>query len=127
TRLDVARGRVHGSRPERPPTRHSVNRRPRGRTHREGPRASHRPRRNLAHPAAGRRARPAVAYGLHATSFVVTFAEEPIAPFPLPTHRTGRDHFGHPALGRVSPGGRAQGRIADRHWEPKPPVVRTRQ
>ena len=35
-----------------------------------------------------------------AASFVVAFAEKSIAPFPLPAHRTGRDHFGHPALGR---------------------------
>src|SRR5713101_2224431 len=30
-----------------------------------------------------------------ATSFVVALAEKPIAPFPSPAHRTGRDHFGH--------------------------------
>ena len=41
----------------------------------------------------------------HATPFGVTFAEKSIAPFPLPAHRTGRDHFGHPALGRISHGG----------------------
>ena len=40
-----------------------------------------------------------------AASFVVAFAEKSIAPFPLPAHRTGRDHFGHPALGRISRGG----------------------
>jgi hypothetical protein len=40
-----------------------------------------------------------------ATPFGVTFAEKSIAPFPLPAHRTGRDHFGHPALGRISHGG----------------------
>ena len=38
-------------------------------------------------------------------SFGVALAEKPIAPFLLPAHRTGRDHFGHPALGRVSHGG----------------------
>ena len=37
-----------------------------------------------------------------ATSFVVALAEKSIAPFLVPAHRTGRDHFGHPALGRVS-------------------------
>ena len=40
-----------------------------------------------------------------AASFVVAFAEKPIAPFLLPAHRTGHDHFGHPALGRISHGG----------------------
>ena len=39
---------------------------------------------------------------LRAASFVVALAEKSIAPFLLPAHRTGRDHFGHPALGRVS-------------------------
>jgi hypothetical protein len=37
-----------------------------------------------------------------AASFVVALAEKSIAPFLVPAHRTGRDHFGHPALGRVS-------------------------
>jgi hypothetical protein len=40
-----------------------------------------------------------------ATPFVAALAEKPIAPFPLPAHRTGRDHLGHPALGRVSRAG----------------------
>ena len=39
---------------------------------------------------------------LRAASFVVALAEKSIAPFLVPAHRTGRDHFGHPALGRVS-------------------------
>jgi len=42
---------------------------------------------------------------VRAASFVVALAEKSIAPFPLSAHRTGRDHFGHPALGRVSHGG----------------------
>src|SRR5262245_63682748 len=33
-----------------------------------------------------------------ATPFVAALAEKPIAPFPLPAHRTGHDHLGHPAL-----------------------------
>src|SRR5260370_29285688 len=39
---------------------------------------------------------------LRAASFVATLAEKSIAPSLVPAHRTGRDHFGHPALGRVS-------------------------
>jgi hypothetical protein len=39
---------------------------------------------------------------LRAASFVVALAEKSIAPFLVPAHRTGHDHFGHPALGRVS-------------------------
>jgi hypothetical protein len=39
---------------------------------------------------------------LRAASFVATLAEKSIAPSRVPAHRTGRDHFGHPALGRVS-------------------------
>jgi len=34
--------------------------------------------------------------------FVAALAEKSIAPSHAPAHRTGRDHFGHPALGRVS-------------------------
>src|SRR6266550_6613107 len=37
-----------------------------------------------------------------ATSFVAALAEKAIVPFLRPAHRTGRDHLGHPALGRVS-------------------------
>jgi hypothetical protein len=37
-----------------------------------------------------------------AAPFVAALAEKTIAPFLLPAHRTGRDHLGHPALGRVS-------------------------
>jgi hypothetical protein len=29
-------------------------------------------------------------------------AEKPIVPSRVPAHRTGRDHFGHPAVGRAS-------------------------
>src|SRR2546427_7545460 len=32
---------------------------------------------------------------VRAAPFGVALAEKPIAPFPLPGHRTGRDHFGH--------------------------------
>src|SRR5262249_25486222 len=39
---------------------------------------------------------------LRAASFVAALAEKSIAPSRVPAHRTGRDHFGHPALGRVS-------------------------
>src|SRR6059036_3054599 len=39
---------------------------------------------------------------LRAASFVTALAEKSIAPARAPAHRTGRDHFGHPALGRVS-------------------------
>lgn len=46
---------------------------------------------------------------VRAASFVAALAEKPIAPFLLPAHRTGRDHFGHPALGRVSCGGMRRG------------------
>src|SRR5258708_30469751 len=42
---------------------------------------------------------------MRAAPFVVALAEKSIAPFPLPAHRTGRDYFSHPALGRVSHGG----------------------
>ena len=56
---------------------------------------------------------------VRAAPFGVTLAEKPIAPFPLSAHRTGRDHFGHPALGRVSHGGMRRapmiGRV-DRHY-----------
>src|SRR5262245_31351693 len=37
-----------------------------------------------------------------AASFVAALAEKTITPFLRPAHRTGRDHLGHPALGRVS-------------------------
>jgi len=37
-----------------------------------------------------------------ATSFVVALAEKAIAPSLRPAHRTGRDHLGRPALGRIS-------------------------
>jgi hypothetical protein len=53
-----------------------------------------------------------------AASFVAALAEKPIAPSPVPAHRTGRDHFGHPALGRVSHGDMRRtpiGRIERRH------------
>ena len=33
---------------------------------------------------------------------MAALAEKSIAPSRAPAHRTGRDHFGHPALGRVS-------------------------
>jgi len=56
---------------------------------------------------------------VRAAPFGVALAEKPIAPFPLSAHRTGRDHFGHPALGRVSHGGMRRapmvGRV-DRHY-----------
>jgi len=42
---------------------------------------------------------------VQAASFVAALAEKSIAPFLRSAHRTGRDHFGHPALGRVSHGG----------------------
>jgi len=53
--------------------------------------------------------------------FVVALAEKSITPFPLSAHRTGRDHFGHPALGRVSRGGMRRrttiGRVERNHAE----------
>jgi hypothetical protein len=39
---------------------------------------------------------------LRAAPFVAALAEKSIAPSRASAHRTGRDHFGHPALGRVS-------------------------
>src|SRR5262249_13931419 len=45
---------------------------------------------------------------------VAALAEWSIAPFPFPAHRTGRDHFGHPALGRISRRGMRRG--PTRRW-----------
>jgi hypothetical protein len=64
-----------------------------------------------------------------AASFVVAFAEKSIAPFPLPAHRTGRDHFGHPALGRISRRGMrrspTRSRVERKHTQlPKHPLWR---
>src|SRR5436309_6523127 len=46
---------------------------------------------------------------LRVASFVAALAEKTIAPFLLPAHRTGRDHLGHPALGRGSHQGMRRG------------------
>jgi len=95
----------------------------------------------VAHPTQSRRRSPRRVHGRveewrggvqgrrrpgRAAPFVAALAEKPIAPFPLPAHRTGRDHLGHPALGRVSHGGMRGRHREDASNENTPSSPKTR-